>query len=73
MAGEHDRWPRWAAEQAGTHDPPALRTLILVMVLAVVIGLLLLPHAAATDPRWRTPPTTPPPCSQHFPPTCTGR
>jgi hypothetical protein len=44
-----DRWPRWAAEQAGTSDGPSAAAVLLALALValVLIALLAGPEATA--------------------------
>jgi hypothetical protein len=65
-----DRWPRWAAEQAGTSSGPTGAGVLRLAVLVVLV-VLVLQALPATDSGGQPPrPTTPPPCAQHWPPTC---
>jgi len=67
-----DRYLTWQAEQAGTHSGPTVAQ-ALAMFAAIALVLLALawsPLATAQGGGQPTRPTTPPPCAQHFPPTC---
>ena len=66
-----DRYPVWAAEYAGTSSgPTAAQVLSLFAAVALILGLVLgmAPATHSGDQPTRT--TSPPPCAQHFPPTC---
>jgi hypothetical protein len=70
-----DRWTTWQAEQAGTSSgPSAGAALALFAVVALVLLALVWSPAFATNSgragQSVTKVTTPPPCAQHFPPTC---
>lgn len=67
-----DRYPRWAAEQAGTHDGPTVAQVLVlfVIVAAVLLALFGGPVATADSGDRPTRSTKPPPCARHFPPTC---
>ena len=62
--------PLWAQEMSPHHRGPTgagVLTLALVVVLVVVL-LQAMPTTHSGDQPTR--PTTPPPCAQHWPPTC---
>lgn len=69
-----DRWTTWQAEQAGTNRLPGIWSVFLVLGAVAALALALFAGPVATadgGDRW-TRPTTPPPCAQHWPPTCDG-
>jgi hypothetical protein len=59
-----DRWPRWAAEQAGTARGPSVGRLLvaLAMVAALLLGLAGRPAVTAEGGQVRRPPTL---CQEH--------
>jgi hypothetical protein len=62
--------PQWAREMSPHHRGPTAHGVLGLAVVAVLLALAL-QLAAATDSGARpTPPTQPPACAQHFPPTC---
>ena len=67
-----DRYSTWQAEQAGTNHGPTIGQ-ALAMFAAIAVLLLALawsPLATTGSGDQPTRPTSPPPCAQHFPPTC---
>jgi hypothetical protein len=67
-----DRWSSWQAEQAGTNHGPSIgSTLLLFAVVALVLLALLATPPTAAERGGRQ--VAPPPCAQHFPPTCEAR
>jgi hypothetical protein len=63
-----DRWLRWQAEAAGTSDGPSIAQVLLVLATAAVLLLAL--RSSSTGTAAQAPATSPPPCAQHWPPTC---
>jgi hypothetical protein len=63
--------PTWAQEMSpGYRGPTVAGTFALLAVVTVLLlALLGWPTADASGSR-ATRPTTPPPCAQHWPPTC---
>jgi hypothetical protein len=66
-----DHLPTWAQEmRPGYRGPTVAGTLgLLAVVTVLLLALLGWPTADASGSR-TTRPTTPPPCAQHWPPTC---
>ena len=62
--------PQWAQEMSPHHRGPTAGGVLRLAVLAVLVALLLQAWPATDSGGQPTRPTTPPPCAQHWPPTC---
>jgi len=62
-----DHWLSWQAEQAGTNHAPSIGAVLALLTVVTVLLLALLSPSTGTAP---SRPATPPPCAQHWPPTC---
>lgn len=62
--------PRWAREQSPTHREPTIAgtLLLFAVVTLVLLAVLSGPTSKAEEQR-----AHPPPCAQHWPPTCPER
>ena len=62
--------PQWAREMSPYHRGPTGAGVLRLALVVVLVVLAL--QAVATTGRGGQPtrPTTPPPCAQHWPPTC---
>jgi hypothetical protein len=67
-----DSRPYWLQEMGPSHrGPTSAGALLLFVVVGLVLwALLASPWATADSGRRGHPPTSPPPCAQHMPPTC---
>jgi hypothetical protein len=54
---DRDRWPMWAAEQAGTNDGPSIGSTLLLFAMVALVLLALL-TSPTTTPAERHKPTT---------------
>jgi hypothetical protein len=65
------RYGHWVNDMAPGHrGPSTLGALALFVVAGLLLYALLAGPTATADSGRAGPPTTPPPCAQHWPPTC---
>jgi hypothetical protein len=64
------RYSYWLEEMSPHHRGPTAGGMLRLAVLAVLVALALQLLPATDSGGQATRPTTPPPCAQHFPPTC---
>jgi hypothetical protein len=62
--------PEWAREMSPTHRGPTAGGVLWLAVLAIILVIVLQAWPTAGATSFKTPPTTPPACAQHWPPTC---
>jgi hypothetical protein len=62
--------PTWAQEMSPHHRGPTGDGVLRLAVIVVLVVLLLQAMATTVSDGQATRPTTPPPCAQHWPPTC---
>jgi hypothetical protein len=62
--------PQWAREMSPTHRGPTGAGVLGLAVLVVLVVLILQAIPTTDSGGQVTRPTTPPPCAQHWPPTC---
>jgi hypothetical protein len=62
--------PQWAQEMSPHHHGPTGAGVLALAVIAVLVVLLLQLGAGTDGGRTTPPPTAPPACARHWPPTC---
>jgi hypothetical protein len=69
-----ERYGYWLSDMSpGRRGPSTFGALALFVVAGLLLYALLAgPTATADSGRGGHPPTSPPPCAQHMPPTCKG-
>jgi hypothetical protein len=65
-----DRWSTWQAEAAGTNRLPSASSALALFAIVAALLWALLAAPGSTAQGGDSPATTPPPCAQHWPPTC---
>ena len=64
------RYPYWIEEMSPHHQGPTGAGVLFLAVVVVLVVVLLQAFPATDSGGQVTRPTTPPPCAQHWPPTC---